>query len=104
MMAIRLVPDAFRVHPPIPAEQLVLGTYTFLPHYRSGIAATLTDTFSTGAPTRAEVRMKIPVTADSGTEDATVNLTVRGPGDVLALNPREIIRRYPETRHSQCRT
>ena len=96
MMAIRLVPDAFRVHPPIPAEQLVLGTYTFLPHYRSGIAATLTGTFSTGAPTRAEVRMKIPVTADSGTEDATVNLTVRGPGDVLALNPREIIRRYPE--------
>jgi hypothetical protein len=91
----RLVPDAFAVFSPVKPEEVVLGRYTFVPHYRSGIAASLTRPFATTEPIRAQVRMTIAVESASGSDDAEVKLTVRGPADVAAIEG-EIIRRYPE--------
>ncbi|CAN5539011.1 hypothetical protein BH09ACT7_BH09ACT7_35360 [soil metagenome] len=94
-MAGRVVADAFAVHLPIPAEQIVLGSYTLLPHHRTGIAAALRHPFDTAAPTTAKVNLRVPVVAAAGTDTAEVTLKVRGPGDVASVDARQIIRRYP---------
>ena len=90
------VKDAFFIVPPeqfVP-EDIVLGAYTFLPWVRNGIGATI------GPPVAPSVRpvvtVDLPVQAD-GQPDQTVTQTllVRGPGDVIALDQRQIVRRYP---------
>ncbi len=86
------LPNAFATKAKIPAEKLTLGAYTFLPYFRTGIAAAITTPFAPGAPTRGAV----DVTVGVGPETAKVTVQIRGPGDVLALDPRQIIRRYPE--------
>ena len=80
---------------PIPVEQVVLASYTFLPYVRSGVAATLKEPFSTNLPWRAQIDATIPVITDDGTTPATVHLSVRGPGDVRSFDTRQIIRTYP---------
>ena len=88
--------DAFRLHPTaIPPEQVVLARYTFLPYVRTGIAASLAIPFSWDAPARAHARLSVPVMADTATETAEVDVVVRGPGDVTAFDPRQVIRCYP---------
>src|SRR5664279_5020514 len=45
----------------------------------------------------ASIAVAVPVQAASGEVTATVTgIQVRGPGDVLGLDERQIIRRYPE--------
>jgi hypothetical protein len=75
-------------------ENIVLGSYTFLPWVRSGVAAAVTA--PTDGTLRASVHVSVPVQAD-GVPDLEVDqpLEVRGPGDVLGLDERQIIRRYP---------
>lgn len=88
--------DAFRLHPTaIPPEQVVLERYTFLPYVRTGIAASLATPFSWDAPARAHARLTVPIVADAATETAEVDVVVRGPGDVTAFDPRQVIRCYP---------
>ncbi|WP_433684663.1 hypothetical protein [Nocardia sp. CA-119907] len=94
-MAGKVVTDAFRTFAPVAAEELVLGNYTFVSYHRTGIAAALRRPFDTNLPLRADIRLKVPVTAASGSEDAEITLQVRGPGDVAALDTRQIIRRFP---------
>jgi hypothetical protein len=89
-------PAAFLPAPSLAPEQLVLGRYTFLPYARSGVAAGLTTPFSTEAGVRATIEVVVPVHAEGPPLEAKIPVTVRGPGDVLALDPRQIIRRYPE--------
>ena len=94
-MAGDIVANAFAVHRPIPAEEIVLGSYTLLPHCRTGIAAALRNPLQHRSATTATVKLRVPIVADAGTDTAEVSLKVRGPGDVLALDPRQIIRRFP---------
>ena len=91
-----LAADAFRPHPfPIPPEELVLERYTFLSFVRTGIAASLARPFAWNAPVRARVKLSVPVVADAGTKPAEVEVIVRGPGDVKAIDARQVIRCYP---------
>ena len=90
------VSDAYRftaVSPFVP-ENIVIGTYTFLPWVRGGVGAFVNN--SAGS-LRATVQVALPVQAD-GRGDlsaAPPPIQVRGPGDVLGLDERQVIRRYP---------
>lgn len=88
--------DVLRRQPFVRPEQVRLGTFTFLPHVRTGAAAALRTRFSTAV--RARASLPVSVTARAGTASATggTTLRLRGPGDVLALDPRQVVRRYPE--------
>jgi len=90
------VADAYRIPPqtPFTPENIVIGSYTFLPWVRSGVGAVVT---SANGELRASIDVAVPVQAASGEVTATVTgIQVRGPGDVLGLDERQIIRRYPE--------
>ena len=91
------VDDAFavRVTAPFIPENIVLGVYTFLPWVRTGIAAAVQD--PPAGQLRAGVTVTLPVQAP-GVVDKVVSksLSVRGPGDVLSIDERQVIRRYPQ--------
>ena len=91
-----LLPDVERRVAYVPAESVVLGSYTFLPHHRTGAAAGLRTPFSPALPARATLPLTVPVTSGSTTVAAATTLRLRGPGDVLTVDPRQILRRYPE--------
>jgi hypothetical protein len=88
--------NAYLIGPTAPfvPENIILGSYTFLPWVRSGAAAAVTAPPAGGL--RASLDVQLPVQA-AGQPDLTVDqpLLVRGPGDVLGLDERHIIRRYP---------
>lgn len=73
--------------------QVQLQTYEFLPFALSGLASAMV-TPTTGL--RATTEVSIPVTDDAGGAE-TVRRTVSlyGPGDVLGVDPLQILRRYP---------
>lgn len=73
--------------------QVQLQTFEFLPFALSGLAAAMV-TPTTGL--RATTEVSIPVTDDAGGAE-TVRRTVSlyGPGDVLGVDPMQILRRYP---------
>ena len=98
--------DAYaRFSQPLEPEKLVLASYTFLPHVRTGIAATLTTPFSFDAAVRGSVNVTVPVVADVGTTIAgPVQVTVRGPGDVVSINAAQIIRTHPLDGHANSET
>jgi hypothetical protein len=75
-------------------EDITLGAYTFVPWVRSGIGATIA---APAAPAvRPVVTVDLPIQADGQADRiVTQTLTVRGPGDVIALDQRQIVRRYP---------
>jgi hypothetical protein len=90
------VADAYRIHPEtaFKPENIVIGSYTFLPWVRGGVGAVVT---SANGALRASIDVAVPVQAPA--REVTANVTgiqVRGPGDVLGLDERQIIRRYPE--------
>ena len=79
----------------IPAEQVVLAQYTFVPYVRTGVAAVLNQPFDWSLPTRATVELKVPVSDGAGTDVAAVEVKVRGPADVAAIDASQVIRCYP---------
>ena len=85
------------LHEPIPAEQLILDRYVFLPHARSGIAAALSEPFAWSAATQAKVEMKVPVIDDRGGLDAEMTMHVNGPAQVTEIDARQVIRQFPKT-------
>lgn len=89
--------DVMRIEPTLAyqPEDIVIGTYTFLPWVRSGFAAGLTS--PSGDETRAQLTASINVEDDAGTTPKTISKTleVRGPGDVLDFDISQITRRYP---------
>jgi hypothetical protein len=82
-------------HEPIPAEQIVLDRYVFLPHVRTGIAAGLDNPFAWGGADRASLTIKVPVNDDRGALQAEMTVHVHGPASVLEINARQVIRVYP---------
>jgi hypothetical protein len=89
--------DVARHRPLLPAERIDLGTYSVLPHHRTGASAACREPFRTSAPARATLTVEVPLeSAGSRATAGPVPLLLRGPGDVLGLDPRQIIRRYPE--------
>src|SRR5829696_5145330 len=52
------------LHNPLPAGEVVLDRYVFLPHARTGIAAALSAPFGWNLPIQATVEMRVPVIDD----------------------------------------
>lgn len=71
------------------------ATYSFLPWVRQGAVAAVgtPDTLSAGLSTRAglPVRLRLDATA----EPVEVPIQLRGPGDVIGIDPRQIVRTEP---------
>ena len=95
--ATNFVPDAFvrTLTTPFKPEDTRLGEYTFLPWVRTGLAAGLTP--PSGAETRATVEINVQVQDDHGDAGPPVSkrLVLRGPGDVIGIDPAQIVRRVP---------
>lgn len=99
------VADAFALPVAAPEEHLVLAAYRFLPWVRSGVGASVTRPFATTLPVRGELTVSIPILdgqANPAKDEhgqvvppAEVTLRVLGPGDVLGVDPRQVIRTYP---------
>jgi hypothetical protein len=90
------VADVLRLGPIIPfqPETIQLGSYSFVPWVRTGLAAQLND--APGGSLRATVDVTVTVQDETGAnQQVTKTLLLRGPGDVLGLGPNQIIRRYP---------
>lgn len=74
------------------------ASYQFVPWVRSGIAAVLKvrDTLDTATPGRARLDVALGVTRRGGAlPPVKKHLTVLGPGDVVGLDPRQVIRTDP---------
>jgi hypothetical protein len=87
--------NAYRLaEPEFKPENIQLGGYTFLPWVRTGVGAAVTA--PPDGHLRAEIVVELPVEAD-GQQPLTVrqSLQVRGPGDVLGVDTRQVIRCYP---------
>jgi hypothetical protein len=90
------VADIRRIGPKVAyqPEKITFGSYTFVPWVRNGLAAQLTD--AAGPNPRATVAVTVTVQDDAGgSQPVTQSLVLRGPSDVLALDPGQIVRRYP---------
>lgn len=70
-----------------------MGSFDFVPYALSGLAAAM-RTPTTG--TRATSHVSIPIADDQGhTAVAERDVTLYGPGDVLGIDPGQVVRRYP---------
>ena len=79
-----------------------LATFQFLPWVRRGLSASLAnpDTAGTDPPARAQLPVRLTVTAlRSGSvasaQPAGVTALLYGPGDVVGVDPRHVIRTEP---------
>ena len=79
-----------------------LGTYSFLPWLRQGIANTIAAPDNDpSVRTRASVRVELQLTGDpvSGTTELTAplpqNIALYGPGDIIGIDARAIFRTDP---------
>jgi hypothetical protein len=67
------------------------GTYSFFAHARSGVGSGLTDQYAATLSTRPNLELSLDL--DGDTADASVR--VLGPGDVVEIDPKEIVRTDP---------
>jgi hypothetical protein len=91
------VTDALRIAPAVfyEPENVVLGQYAFVPWVRSGLAAAIQS--ATAAALRGTVSVGVTVQDTTGTtRDVAKTLVLRGPGDVVGIDPGQIIRRVPQ--------
>jgi len=78
-----------------------IGTYSFLPYLRRGIANTITAADGdAGVDLRATVPVDVRITADQvaggqATRDIHRDVELYGPGDIVGLDPRAIVRMEP---------
>ena len=74
-----------------------LASYQFLPYVRLGIAASITavDTLGAGGAGGLSSAAAFDVSVPVNDQSATVHLDVHGPGDVIGINPRQIVRTDP---------
>jgi hypothetical protein len=68
--------------------------YSYLPWLRHGLAAGITTPDDPGAPHAARVQLDVTVTVNAST-DVPAQVRMLGPGDVLGLDPRAIVRTDP---------
>lgn len=74
-------------------------TYRFLPWVRAGLAAQLPppDTLGAGVPGRARLDVDVTVTRRTGPAiPVTRGIQVSGPGDVIGIDRRQVIRTDPK--------
>ena len=78
-----------------------LGTYSFLPWLRQGLANQIQSVdFDTAIKVRAQVKVQLELRGDKvagGTQTSTVNKSVAlfGPGDIVGIERRAIVRTEP---------
>lgn len=76
------------------AEKTELDHFTFVPWVRSGLSAMISE-----APAGIRAQISPGVTVSSPGEEETVHpekpMVLHGPGDVLGIDPAQIVRRYP---------
>lgn len=70
-------------------------TYRFLPFARRGLSAALPEGGADGGalPQRAQLDIKV-VVANAG--EAATKAQLNGPGDVIGIDPQQIVRTYPK--------
>ena len=79
---------------PFVPENTVFGQFTFVPWVRTGLAAAQESPGDD--PVRATVHVQLTVKDDAATSQTVDRtLVIRGPGDVVGLDPGQIIRRFP---------
>lgn len=80
--------------------------YSFLSHVRRGLGNEITEIDFLGNPSnnnntldRPEVDLKVKIEASGGSDDRTENVEktvkIQGPGDVLGIQPNQILRVHP---------
>lgn len=73
-----------------------LGSYTFLPWVRVGVATEITRVDGSGVPaTHPQVAFTLNIDAAGDPRSTTVTQALYGPGEVAGVDPRYIIRRDP---------
>ncbi|HEX3250162.1 MAG TPA: hypothetical protein VHS05_12095 [Pyrinomonadaceae bacterium] len=72
-----------------------LRNYTFLPWLRTGIAAEIPQEDNLGIPSDALERASVKVDLVVGAEPISKTAQLLGPGDVLGINPRAIVKTEP---------
>ena len=78
---------------PFMPEDVRLDVYGFVPWVRAGLAGNIAGVDASG---RANINVAITLVADTGAElEVTQPLSLYGPGDVLGIDPRQIVRREP---------
>src|SRR5947208_3148204 len=75
------------------------GAYTFLPWLRRGIATRIAGDPGTAARASIDVRLRIDGTPRAGgaplTQEVAHTVQLYGPGDVIGVDPRAIVRTEP---------
>ena len=70
-----------------------MASYDFVPYALTGLSAAMQ---TPGEGARAATTVTVPIEDDKGGKDAAgQDVTIFGPGDVLGVDPGQIVRRYP---------
>lgn len=78
---------------PFAPEKVDLDRYVLVPWVRGGLSSGISGVNNTG---RAEIPVAITLTADVGDSmEVARKLTLFGPGDVIGIDPRQVVRREP---------
>lgn len=72
-----------------------LKNYTFLPWLRAGIAAEIAEPDNLGVPGDAPERASVEVSFIVGSEPVSKTAHLLGPGDIVGINPRAIVKTEP---------
>lgn len=73
--------------------RLTLASFDFVPYALTGLAAAMR---TPDAGLRSSTHVTLPLTDDKGgAAAAEQDITLYGPGDVLGIDPGQIVRRYP---------
>ncbi|MBW9111694.1 hypothetical protein [Microbacterium ureisolvens] len=81
----------------ITPEAVKAESFTFVPYFRTGAAAGIRlPLFAPTESSRAVIEVTFTLgDGAGGTETVSQKVGVRGPGDVVAIDPAQIIRRHP---------
>ena len=72
-----------------------IASYTFLPWLRQGIASQIEEVDRLGAPGNSPERASLDISVDLNGQPLTKSVSLIGPGDVVGLNPRSVVRTEP---------
>lgn len=73
----------------------ILKNYTFLPWLRQGLGAAINVDDNLGGPTTAPERASLNVSFNVGSQPISKTPQLLGPGDVVGINPRAIVKTEP---------
>ena len=72
-----------------------IASYTFLPWLRQGIASVIDQVDTLGAPSTSPERATLDVGFDLNGQPLSNTVSLIGPGDVVGINPRAVVRTDP---------